>query len=50
MGVATTAVGWMFGLWLYNSYIGGGNMVLPLEETPPAEDVPSSFNYSGYEN
>ena len=50
MGVATTAVGWMVGLWVYNTYIGGGTMVMPTDSAPSAEDIPSSFNYSGYDN
>ena len=50
MGVATTAVGWMLGLWAYKSFMSGKSMALPTS-TPAAAPAAESaeFGYDGYD-
>jgi hypothetical protein len=46
IGVATTALGWMFGMWAYKSLMGGGGMSAPtMMEDAPSEE-PAEFGYS----
>ena len=61
MGVATTAVGWMFGLWAYKQFMSGGSatgvskptdVATPDVATPPQPKsttlTDEGYNYDGY--
>jgi hypothetical protein len=52
MGVATTAVGWMVGLWAFKQFMSGGSaksVTIPTDvaTTPPTDS--KSFNEEGYD-
>ena len=48
VGVATTALGWVIGLWAVNSLMGNRSIVAPVEATPEeAEDTESESFVDG---